>query len=631
MELMQHSTPPIPSPIRQSGTIKLRQILLSIFIAMVVMATPSWADGPIFSRGGGLSAPGPAPGYSISDDGGASFRSIQTGTLRGDVSGATINGLINTSTGTNRTLGARATDFQSVRDFGAAGGGLATYILLGQKTGDATAVLPGSVTIVIGQLLTASTLPVGTTILSAASPINMSPTYPTSAATAVRSSSSMGTALVFSDIFAVPPGASIAGPGIDTTTTVVRSVTSTSGTIVYMSRPVQTAVGGGAMVTFGFTTVNVVLSSAWLQAVQPATAVGLPREDDAVPLQNATFFANVNHGGSGLLYVPSGNYYASQTSGGSDGVSVETAANVVLLPGSQPFGNLRGFSASTAGKTFASTAQNNLSSGVNIGQTIFQQTTPTDQVQALLLNQHNINCIDDGGPLGCGMVGAEIQQDIEAPITAGIMWGYHVTDYIYPGQNSVSWVGAELELNDNSGNDKPHPGGTVVSYGTHLDLLGTTNGTAGIYFGASGTGRWHYGMACPQNAISDDCWSVHSGPASTVIAGVDMNGNLMAQTIRAAGSIVSTHGVSYVIVPGDCGTMIRDTGTSTHTYTVAAGMPPGCRVDVVQAAGGQVIFSGSAGVTVEAFGGATRTAGQYARATILVDGTASFLLSGQIQ
>jgi hypothetical protein len=138
-------------------------------------------------------------------------------------------------------------------------------------------------------------------------------------------------------------------------------------------------------------------------------------------------------------------------------------------------------------------------------------------------------------------------------------------------------------------------------------------------------------MACPQNAISDDCWSVHSGPASTVIAGVDMNGNLMAQTIRAAGSIVSTHASPYMTVPGDCGTTIRDTGTSAHTYTMAAGMPLGCRIDVVQAASGQVLFSGSAGVTVEAFGGATGTAGQYARAVILVDSATSVLLSGQIR
>ncbi|QKE91167.1 hypothetical protein HN018_14935 [Lichenicola cladoniae] len=628
---MQHSNPQYPLPNSQSQTTILHRSLLCLFIAMMCLSTPSWADGPIFSRGGGLAAPGPSPGYSISDDGSARFRSIDGGTLRGDVSAATVGALANTSTGVSRTLAARAADFQSAGDFGAIGGGSATYILLAQNAGDATATLPGTATVVIGRLLTAATLPVGTTILSAAAPVRMSPSYPTSAPTAVRSSSGMGTGLSFSTIFAVPPGASIAGAGIDATATVVRSVTGPSGTTVYMSLPVQTAVGAGTMVTFGFTSVKIMLSSAWLQAVQPATPVGLPREDDAIALQNATFFANSTRGGSGLLYVPSGNYYTSLASGGSDGVSVETAANVVLLPGSQPFGNLRGLSASTAAKTFASAAQNNLPSGVNIGQTIFQQTTPTDQAQVLLLNQHNINCIDDGGPVGCGMVGAEIQQDIEAPITAGIMWGYHVTDYIYPGQGAVSWVGAEFEVNDNSGTDKPRPGGTVVTYGTHLDLLGTTNGTAGIYFGASGAGRWHYGMACPQNAISDDCWSVHSGPASTVIAGVDMNGNLMAQTIRAAGSIVSTHAGSYMTGPADCGTTIRDTGASAHTYTVATGMPLGCRIDVVQAASGQVLFSGSAGVMVEAFGGATGTAGQYARAVILVDSATSVLLGGQIR
>lgn len=626
---MQYSGPSGHRSSRRGGW---HLLVVAILLCLQAPAwTPARANGPIFTRDGGVSAPGSSPGYSVSGDGTASFRSIHAQTLRGDVSQATVSGPANTSQGVARTLSARAADMQFAGDFGVNGGGTAAYILWAQAAGDTGAVLPNTAAIAAGRLLTATALPVGTTIVSAATPISVSQSHPTAAATPLRSSANIGTALVFSSTFAVPAGATITGTGIAAGATAVTCVTGTTGTTVYMSLPASSAIVQGTTVTFGFQSVAVTLSAAWTQAVAPATLVGLPVQDDAVAFQNATFFANVHNGGSGLLYIPSGNYYASTSSGGSDGVGVEAAANVVLLPGSQPIGNLRGYSASTAAKTFASTAQNTLPSGLNVNQTIFQQAVPTSQAQALLLNQHNINCIDDGGPLGCGMVGAEIQQDIDPSLTAGIMWGYHATDYIYPGQTGVSWVGEELEVNDNSGTDKPQPGGSVVSYGTHLDLLGTTNGTAGIYFGASGTGRWHYGLACPQNAIINDCWSIHSGSTAAVIAGVDMNGNLMAQTVRAAGSIVSAQSGAYTLASSDCGTTIRDTGASAHSYVVPNGLPLGCRLDIIQAAVGQVTIGAGTGETLEALNGATRTAGQYARAQILVDSAASFLLSGQVQ
>ncbi len=626
---MQHSGPSARPPFMAAAG---RRLLVAVLCCVpATVWTPARANGPIFTRDGGVSAPGASPGYSVSGSGAASFRSIQAQSLRGDVSQATIAGPANTTQGVARTLSARAADMQFAGDFGVNGSGTAAIILRAQAAGDTSAMLPNTTAVVAGHLLTASALPIGTTIASVAAPATLSASYPTSAATPLRSMASMGTALVFASAFAVPAGATVAGAGIAAGATAVGCVSSGGVTTVYMSLPAASAIAQGTVVTFGFQSVAVTLSAGWTQAAAPATPVGLPAEDDALAFQNATFFANVHNGGSGLLYIPSGNYYASTVSGGADGVSVEAAANVVLLPGSQPIGNLRGYSAGTAAKTFASSAQNSLPSGLNVNQTIYQQAMPTSQAQALLLNQHNINCIDDGGPHGCGMVGAEIQQDVEPSVLAGIMWGYHATDYIYQGQSAVSWVGQELELNDNSGTDKPMPGGSVVSYGVHLDLLGPSNGTAGIYFGASGAGRWHYGLACPQNAILNDCWSVHSGTGATVIAGVDMSGNLLAQTVRAAGSIISAQSGAYTLAASDCGTTIRDTGTTAHSYVVPGGLPVGCRLDIIQAAGGAVTIGAGAGETLEAFNGATRTAGQYAKAQVLVDSAASFLLSGQVQ
>lgn len=492
--------------------------------------------------------------------------------------------------------GAKLAEHLSTADYKVKGGGVLTYTLSSQAIGDKVAVLPSMVSLTVGKLLTSPLLPVGTTITGIVGSTSAAETHPTSAATPVRSSANMGNALVFATAFGVPVGTGVAATGVPAGAQVVAETVNGNTSTVYLDQPTS-GVASGATVTFTPTKVTVALSAGWLQTASPATPVGLAGQDDGLAFQNATFFANVHNGGTGLLFIPSGYYYASTASNPSEGLSVETGSNVVLLPGSQPVGGLRGASSGTAAKTIASVAQNSLPSGLNINQTIYQQAVPTNQTQGILVNQHNINCVDDGGPFGCGMVGQELQQDMEPNILSGIMWGYHTTDYIYPGQLGMSWVGAELEVNDNSGTDKPTPGGNVVSYGSHLDLLGNTNGTAGIYFGASGAGRWHYGMACPQNAIINDCWSVHSGVNSTVIAGVDMNGNLMAQTVQAAGAVVAVTGSQTInLTQAQCGTVLEVGAGAAANVIVPAGLTLGCRFELLDLNGLQNTISSGTGM-----------------------------------
>lgn len=485
-------------------------------------------------------------GWGVS--GGAGVTSAQQAQINGAVQAAggnasATNNIPSSPNALPRTLAAQRGDLPSALDYGVKGGGTVTANLQAQASGSTTALLPNLAADTVGELLTSPYLPIGTTIKTVGASASTTATQTTSAALPARTFANIGTGLTFGSAFAVPVGATISGTGVPSGATVALCVVNGSTTTVYMSAPTTAGVASGASISFGWTQVPVTLTGAgWTQAVTTGSAVGLTAQDDALTFQNATFFVNVHNGGRGLLYIPTGSYYASTTSGPSDGASVQAGPDVVLLPGSQPIGGIRGTSSGTAATTIASAAQNSLSSGLNVNQTIFQQATPTNQTQGLLVNQHNINCVDDGGPLGCGMVGTELQQDMDPSITYGIMWGYHATDYIYSGQSGMSWVGSELEINDNSGTDKPLPGGTVVTYGTHYDLLGSTNGTAGIYFGASGAGRWHYGMACPQNAISNYCWSVNSGVASTVLAGVDMSGNLTGASINIAGQVAGATG-----------------------------------------------------------------------------------------
>ena len=97
---------------------------------------------------------------------------------------------------------------------------------------------------------------------------------------------------------------------------------------------------------------------------------------------------------------------------------------------------------------------------------------------------------------------------------------------------------------------------------------------------------------------------------------------------------VSTQSGSYTFAAGDCGSTVEYTGTASVTWTVPAGLPIGCKIDVVQKGTGTITFAGAAGITAAEYlasgSKAYATTGQAAEARVLIDSTSSFLLSGQV-
>ena len=145
-------------------------------------------------------------------------------------------------------------------------------------------------------------------------------------------------------------------------------------------------------------------------------------------------------------------------------------------------------------------------------------------------------------------------------------------------------------------------------------------------------------------SVSGALSSLHSFSAYSLSAtqgGANVVGGLTADTatvsgkLRAGGSVVSTETTTYPVVQADCGTTIRDTGTSYHTYTVPAFLAVGCRIEVIQTAAGSglVHFAGASGEVLEQNGSspANTTTTQWSKAQIFVDTSSSFLLSGQVQ
>lgn len=86
---------------------------------------------------------------------------------------------------------------------------------------------------------------------------------------------------------------------------------------------------------------------------------------------------------------------------------------------------------------------------------------------------------------------------------------------------------------------------------------------------------------------------------------------------------------NYTTVAGDRWSTIRSTG-SAITVTVANVLNVGERIDFLQDGTGQVTFAAGSGVTLNAFGSATKTAGQYAAASVLCVASGQYRLIGNI-
>lgn len=86
---------------------------------------------------------------------------------------------------------------------------------------------------------------------------------------------------------------------------------------------------------------------------------------------------------------------------------------------------------------------------------------------------------------------------------------------------------------------------------------------------------------------------------------------------------------NYTIVAGDKFSTIRSTG-SAITVTVANVLGVGERIDFIQDGAGQVTFTAGSGVTLAAFGGATKTGGQYAAATVECVASGQYRLIGNL-
>ena len=106
-------------------------------------------------------------------------------------------------------------------------------------------------------------------------------------------------------------------------------------------------------------------------------------------------------------------------------------------------------------------------------------------------------------------------------------------------------------------------------------------------------------------------------------------GSVTGNATIAANVIVQT-GTTYTLVPSDNGKVITLNNSLAITLTVPSGLSAGFNCLVVQLGAGAITFTAAAGTTIYNRGTKTKTAGQYAIATIVSYTSNTFITSGDM-
>ncbi len=466
------------------------------------------------------------------------------------------------------------------------GGAVSTVLLAPQTTSDNQMQIQPSSSITPGVYVSTANggLPAGTYISGVGTQAGVTTTQTTSATTMTDSEqqaqlnasttgllTGMSNQLVFASVFVVPVGTTISGTNIPSGTTVVGSVVNGSTQTVYMSANVTTDVVSGTSVTFTYQSTTVYLSNKWTIAPTAGIGIGLYVQDDQPAFQNAAFWSAPERGGlGGRIIIPSGTYFLSASVNTYNEASFQLGAGVTFIPGSASIDAVDGSFPAASDASFIGGGRNQTPTEVNISQVLQQRLQPDLQGQALLINQNNASCTNDGSGRGCGMVGIEVKQSHNSNITNGVLYEYHGTDTVYSGQ-TVTWAGVEAELLNNSGVDVIWDGRKGEKTGLHIDDLGNTNNTVALEpGGGASTGKWHRGLDCATAGIVDWCWDTQTTPIATdgtptMLAGATMSGALLGQSLY-----IGTPGTGNVLPTSAPFTVAATSGNVNTLGTITA-------------------------------------------------------------
>jgi hypothetical protein len=111
------------------------------------------------------------------------------------------------------------------------------------------------------------------------------------------------------------------------------------------------------------------------------------------------------------------------------------------------------------------------------------------------------------------------------------------------------------------------------------------------------------------------------------LSSFDFNGNAI---LGFDASIANVSNTSYTLSSADLGKLIAIEHSSTITITIPLGITAGFNCSFLQKGSGSLEFSASNGVTLSNRQSYTKTAGQYAMATLIAYETNKFVLTGDL-
>ena len=161
----------------------------------------------------------------------------------------------------------------------------------------------------------------------------------------------------------------------------------------------------------------------------------------------------------------------------------------------------------------------------------------------------------------------------------------------------------------------------------------TGTGDTAVLVQAQNNAGWTYAIRAT-TAAGQQYFSL-DGAGNTVQAGsATVNQSLsVGGVLKAAAFQIRAVDRTRTVGRDDCGAILRSGSDAPLRLRVPAGLPLGCRIDVIQAGRGAVTINGGGDVQVERLGARSAvqvTAGRFARASLLIDGHASVLVGGEV-
>ncbi len=172
--------------------------------------------------------------------------------------------------------------------------------------------------------------------------------------------------------------------------------------------------------------------------------------------------------------------------------------------------------------------------------------------------------------------------------------------------------------------------GTTM-YGAVYTAQAGTGDTALLVQTANGAG-WSYALRATSGG--GQYFSLDSR-GNTVQAGTASVGQNLSVggTLKASASPIRRIGGTRTARRDDCGTILRSGSDAPMRLRVPAGLPVGCRIDIIQAGRGVVLVDGADAMQVERLGARTvtqATVGRFAEASLLIDSRSSVLVRGDV-